>query len=339
VAQDTIILGAGASRQFGFPLGKTLHTDILAATEQLERYASDHKNIGLPPTGAHNARQFCEEGIVALASYLASPLARDFYVSDVQRKRGAQAIVDFGKDLHRATHDSVDRFIGDNPSHQFIGKILLCHQILLQMYEYRDGVYFRKNFASREFTGRRNWYNLLINHIRSEYLKKKINIVTFNYDLSLDVTLEQCLNATERHRDVNFSEFVDIFHVNGAPSEAPAKLTDVGQYLMRSAQRLHLVDEAASSQIQAMRDAVRERIRGSARVYIMGFHFDGSNVESVGLREGGDKTRFFCLNFDGHRGVHIEAQNLGLASGAIWAGTVAQPFFIDEALDKGFLRL
>ena len=258
--RTTIVLGAGASAQFGFPLGADVRAQILSGATELQRYVDKNRTWGLPAINTHNAEDFLKNPFISLARYLASPHASEHLPEDFPWRRSpATALRDFGQDLGRATHDSVDRFVRDNPRHQFIGKALICQNILLRMYAFKDHWLELRSFTDQQMGGRRNWYLQLVNLIRegaksaSDLRDNRLTIVTFNYDLSLEHALAARLHDTEVHKGANYEEVVSVLHVNGMPQRLPERLGDVGKFLLTCGSALRLVDEGASSNLEDVR--------------------------------------------------------------------------------------
>lgn len=88
---------------------------------------------------------------------------------------------------------SIDAFLRDNNSLEKAGKIMIIYSLLKK----ED----RSFFGMREKSD--NWYSLLFNDILSgcvkpdDISKNKLNIITFNYDLSLECALHQKIKNTE----------------------------------------------------------------------------------------------------------------------------------------------
>ncbi len=342
--QTVIVLGAGASAQVGFPLGEELRNQLIAGIANVKSKLEESNFTRLELTGAHNVGFFSKNRFFALASYMGSPLAQPYLPEDVQPAQTLHKLFEFHKDIASQTHDTVDQFIWANPNHQFIGKVLLSQQIMLEMYERVDNELHLRAFADREYDGRRNWYQQLINHIiggaqnNQSLMQNELSVVTFNYDHSLERALETNLASSTIHRGADYKKVVGIFHVNGTPSKLPHVVTDVGKFIMECAQNFSLVEEEVSSEVEQVRIGARREISNAVRVFVMGFRFDRSNVEAIGLGEHPRKGNVFCLNFDGHLGLTQRIIQLGFGESGISAGSQADPRYIDQALADGFLE-
>lgn len=346
-SNTTLVLGAGASAQFGFPLGKDVHKSLIYGIGRLLEEAQQEKFPRISHSiGTQNVEAFNRQPLKALVSYLTSPLARKLLPSDFPHDSVPNLVFDFYEALDRQTFDTLDRFIRDNPRHNFLGKVLLAHQILLRMYEHDDQQMCLRSFAKREYDERRNWYQQLTNLIREGSHRKpasivennRLCVVTFNYDLSLEQALSTSLADTEIHQGIDYRDVVEILHVNGGPTDLPDVVTNVGKFVLESAQDIHLVDEDVANDGEEVRARARSAIENSARIYVMGFHFDPSNVSTIGLSDTPTKGRIFCLNFDGYLGVKQKMLQLGIPIENISAGSPNEPLFIDQALENGFLE-
>ena len=85
--QTVIVLGAGASAQFGFPLGDELRNQIIAGIGSLRKTfeESDFPRPRLERTGADNVDFFKKNRFLALASYMSSPVAQPYLTENVRQ--------------------------------------------------------------------------------------------------------------------------------------------------------------------------------------------------------------------------------------------------------------
>ena len=340
-----IVLGAGASADFGFPLGEELRNRIISGIGRLKKAHESSEFPSFPPTNPHNVGFFKKNPFRALAAYLISPLARPYLPEDFKHEQMAR-LFEFHDVMKSQTHDTVDKFVWENPRYEFIAKVLISQQIMFGMYHWEEKQLRLKSFSDREYGERRNWYQRLINLIRDgaqdgqSLANNKLHVVTFNYDHSLEQALGTSLADTERHHGADYTKAVSILHVNGTPAELPALVTDVGKFILECAQNFHLAQEAAGSEVEIVRINARSAISNAERIYLMGFHFDPTNLSAIGLQgEGGSlKKRVFCLNFNGDLGLRQKILQLGIPEPRIYAGSRDAPVYINEALANGFLE-
>lgn len=340
-----IILGAGASEPFGFPLGRDLYQDILDGVGNVRARLDNREFSQLKGIGHQNSDYFAKEPFEALASYLGSNLAKPFLPEDVLSYGPVNRLFLFEEILggNTNTRDTIDKFIWDNPSHAFIGKVLIAARVMLKMYKQDDGLMRLRSFSERYYDQRRNWYHRLIDILRDgadgpEALQQNnLSIVTFNYDRSLDIALSGGLGSSERHSGAKLKDALQIFHVNGTAPELPPTITDAGKFILECANELHLVDEQVGTDLNRVRDQARSAIYNAKRIYVMGFAFDTSNTSTIGLDKLPNSHKVFCLNFDGNLGVSRRIMELGIPESAITVNAGGNEIQIVDALDNDFL--
>ncbi|MCE2510330.1 MAG: hypothetical protein J4G10_05065 [Alphaproteobacteria bacterium] len=341
--KTVIVLGAGASAPFGFPLGAQLRVNLIAGIGQLKNRLTNEEFM-LQPVGAHNVDIFWNDPFGALASYIKGSLGQPHLPENISQDSFMHQLYDFHKYIKRQTQDTLDQFIRENPSYNFIGKVLLSQQVMVGMYEKDEDCLCLKSFAEGKINGRRIWYQQLINLIRrgaqntEELLNNKLDIVTFNYDHSLERALDTSLGDTEIHQGADYREVVNIFHVNGSPSELPKTVSDVGKFILECAKDFHLVEEKAASHVHAARERSQRAVFDAERSYVMGFDFDPSNVSAIGLQKTPQKEGVFCLNFNGHLGLRQRIERLNIPYNKDFSGTPNNPLHIYEAIGNGFLE-
>lgn len=346
--KTVIILGAGASAPFGFALGGELYNFLI---DRLGAWHRKHLGEELPsyrgPFSAQNVSLFRKDPIGALVSYLKSPLPREFLPKDFSQDAVPLMLVEFREQLRGQTSDTIDRFIHDNPGHQLIGKILLAQNILLRMYSGSDDsdsdtCLSLRTFSKRSFGSRRNWYHGLMNHMRLDasdgkaVANNKLTIVTFNYDSSLELALASSLGRTERHAGADWQQAVRVLHINGGPPVLNQKITDVGRFIVQSAKTITLVEDEPDEDLSHIRGTARHAIQDADKIFVIGFNFDSANVATIGLTDV-QKSKVYCLNYDGNLGLANRIRKLGIADRTV-SGEPDNPRHIDSAIDEGILE-
>lgn len=215
--KTTFILGAGASWHFGYPTGAELIQQMLDVGQH---------NEFIPQGGSHR-----------------SPKKSKLYKEFIQKLKSPGTI-------------NIDYFLSQNPAFEKFGKILIS--TILKSYEnieafdigaeipvklaneenrvYRRGTepdiesdesFFKRieeNLPKKEVRG--NWYNYLLHMIlhdckNDQDIEKSINnlnVITFNYDLSLEYYALEQLRKTEicKSHDKIFEQLLEkICHVYG----------------------------------------------------------------------------------------------------------------------------
>lgn len=334
-----IILGAGASAPFGFPLGGTVYDKLIDGISAVKREL-DKEAAFAPTISLRSAHEFRLNPVRAFASQITQPKYSRFFIDRLSQDQIFNHMFHFYDDLRTSSAETIDRFLWENQHYLFIGKALLSVMIFVEMYEWRDNRLRLRTFSERTYGAQRNWYHLLINRIRegaidgNALINQNISVVTFNYDHSLERALEVELANTRRHKGVDYRDVVDIFHVNGTVEELPEVVADPVELALQCAEELYLIDEEPGSSLSAVRYAARDAISNAECIYVMGFHFDPANIATMGLTN----THYVrCLNFDGHRGLRQRMDRLNIRSHNILSGTPNEPMHIDKAIEQGFL--
>lgn len=222
------ILGAGASKPYGFPLGNGLVKAIIEdMQDQIYIPLYDRGNNPRPVWNATDDKEdflyefekFEKEISCLLASCdeitqehffdhngdiiklifnnLGFPIEKLFRPIKISR-------IDIFRKLKNTLIEfdpvSIDAFLRDNPSHQKAGKIMIIYSLLKR----EEPAKMALNSSDK----RDNWYSLLFNDLVSGcadnpegLLKNKVKFTTFNYDLSLDHYLKSRIIGTEVFRE------------------------------------------------------------------------------------------------------------------------------------------
>jgi hypothetical protein len=341
--QTTIILGAGASQQYGFPVGEQLQDEIIQDIYKLESDLRIDRHLTSHVVPENNAYEFLHQPLVTICAYMLRQPAGDLMPNIFEWGSHAQAMFAFRDKLLSQTHDTVDRFIRDNPRYNYIGKLLIAASIIPKMYNYEPPVFKIKTFHERDYDNRRNWYHRLINKLQEPvrntlWKMSNVTIATFNYDHSLEQALKSQLGKTEVHSSGDkVYQSPTILHVNGGMETLPETATDVVKLACKFADSIRLIDEDPNDHIHTVRRAAVEAISASERVFIIGFAFDEANVHTLGLRDYQHKGSMFCHNYDGNLGVTNNFLQLTGYRQNLIAGSIDAPLHIHEAIKHGFL--
>jgi hypothetical protein len=219
IKKDTLlILGAGASMDYGFPSGKQLIQDIINFL--------DGPIYSLLP----DEKQLCIA--IALQRYYKKKFSREVGLQDCREK-----VKMFSNSLIQASPASIDDFMDKNREDGFdiIGKI--CIVLCISRYEKPDESFFlnrveadpkhRYYNASKPYNKyleiREGWYGYLWKKIyEGDDIKtstKKLTFITFNYDRSLEyflyVSFKNMLGMSDEKAAEFFNENVYVYHVYG----------------------------------------------------------------------------------------------------------------------------
>ena len=183
--KTVFILGAGASKPYGYPTANDLRQDILSRKPP---------NFGM-----------------YVSDYFRSSFEFETLMDKYNR------YIEILKDTPRGT--SIDLHISRNPSHTYIGKMILYHKILVAEIDSR----LSDNVPEDE-----DWYSHLFEEMTRDFIgpskinisDNKISFITFNYDRSLEnmlyTYLDKSFNDYE-NKDEIMSEIkaIKIYHIFG----------------------------------------------------------------------------------------------------------------------------
>jgi hypothetical protein len=278
--KTVLVVGAGASFDFGFPLGPMLLDNIVRGIETQREKVRGQAFLSpyLP-----NSDKFIPERYRSL--YLLAATNKVRYIP--YRHTQFDEFVDTAK---AQTITSIDRFLRDHPEHAEVGKYLIALEMHCSCYTDKDyeGRPILPDFSKPQNT---RWVGKLVNHIREGALdsgdlkKNRLTIITFNYDDTLERVFDAQLANTSRHRGANWREFIEIVHVYGQIVKPGARLKPEAllEEVAQSAKTIGYIhdghsDEAFLSKIEGCRAKLLE----AERVVCLGFAFDAANVELLG---------------------------------------------------------
>ena len=337
------ILGAGASWYYGYPLGKDLiHAIIQAITsEQIyvpltrEQHARVEHNASLI-----NQMRF---SLYDISQQLINLDLKSIPDGDNQfpRINSSQALANMGqtgvfptpsilasvkmsqieefsalKDaLKQFDPVSIDAFLNNHQSHALGGKAMIIYALL----KCEDPSAFRIGYKRKPENWKTsqshiieddNWYSYLLADIMSACVKpddianNNLDIITFNYDMSLDYILHKKLSDVEMFKDNDVAKkYVDdlvlnrIHHVYGklykessqdiyglhqsTPSNQDAKTNTI-----RLAQAINSNDQIKliHERLELHKDGFYKSLIIKARkIIIVGFGFDEDNLKVLGF--------------------------------------------------------
>jgi hypothetical protein len=337
------ILGAGASYPYGYPLGKELINEIIKNIESDFILLPILKDIGNKYDWDENSGKEIqgklEKGyeFIDFKSHL-EVIDPDYFANNLQMQEvsfgyGTATVIPQDNnnrytrvrlnqinefyELKKVLADfdpvSIDSFLRDNPSYTEIGKIMIIYSLL----KHED-----KSKFSLKAQNEDNWYSYLINDIFSgcikveDLLANQLDIITFNYDMSLDYYLCSKVRQTELfQQDGIANTFVEqlkserITHVYGqlymddvqttygsfsSQSHEPAFITqhkntsrhnvnypDMRRFVkaLLSKDNIKLINPERNNQDKA----IIKKIRQAKEIIIIGFGFDRDNLSILGF--------------------------------------------------------
>ena len=264
-----MILGAGASWDYGFPVGAGLRDQICREIQS-----------GVYP-----------------------------YFEQNWKRREVQS---FGRHLLKS-RISVDAFLEDHPDYLDIGKFAIASKLLPCENEqslYDNWLYQEK----AKIEDKNHWYDILFGKLVDgagfdNFKDNKLSVITFNYDRSFEHFLFNSFKSSRKKAKENEADCIaqvssiEIVHVYGSLGRLPwqpdsgllegipevkySALGSGGELLPRIA----TINLAARS-IDLVRDGsgdtpafarAKELLQQAQRIYILGFGFNMTNLERLGL--------------------------------------------------------
>jgi|SRR5688572_14212928 len=277
----TLILGAGTSYPYGFPLGTKLMDNVIKDLQE-ENGARSH--------------EFTE---------LLKGMGFDY---KLQQK--------FAKELDGSKLPSIDAFLQERGTEfQALGKTAIAAALI--PYERPDNVMLMDSRLSSKEQGRR-WYHYLLDMLgrSKDFPDNNLSIITFNYDRSIEyfffntIKYRFGLNEQEAIRLLKTIPIVhfygqlgkfDFLDPNGRAYSPEVNPTSV----KKCVNEIHLMyeerDELDSTfSYQAAYDVIKE----TQSLIFLGFGYHEPNLERLKLREyftGGEIVASFCGKKDGEK--------------------------------------
>jgi hypothetical protein len=216
--ETVFILGAGASWHYGYPTGEELVKKVIEKATYISRYFkySREANNGAIP---QYIRVKMEDGASNDDAWKAA-------LAESQRLEAA---------LTQTNPLLIDYFLGLNPKLQPIGTLLIAWVILDCEKRAHFGNINRLDDKTTEAVLKKfkdNWCRFVIHQMvinckqSSDLLSNKVTFVTFNYDVSLELTIKRALQHIEMFEDNDVQKFFGpdrVLHIYGEirPVTAP----------------------------------------------------------------------------------------------------------------------
>lgn len=247
-----LILGAGASHPYGFPLGRDLVKSVL---------------LGLRGQG--------------------TVLKRDLGGAGGCRPGDLD---DFGKHLLEAVPGSVDEFL-ENNREEFIdiGRKAIATIIVRRSVVLQDAFNSETKRTDRWYDYL--WREMRSGTSLETLKKNKLSVVTFNYDCSLEWFLARTLSASfnvpeAKAREI-LGEVVPIVHVHGSVGWPRLSVRDSDHFstddLTRLASDIHIVHDEIDAEKDACFQEAHGLIANAQNICFLGFGYHSSNVRRLNV--------------------------------------------------------
>jgi len=320
-----LVLGAGASKPFGYPVSDELRDWIVAATR---------------PEKLGRLRSHIESRTPALRL----DGEADSFIYFLMYRCGYEPRV--FAELHDAmmlsNNSTIDRFLRNNEHFAEIGKAMISYGIqkthVVQDTENRN--FIDRTYNTISLAPRENWYKQLLDimqaecHSGSDISRNKLEILTFNYDTSLEEYLRMSASNAMRFGTVDYNQIVRISHVYGQLEMPPSKRMHVENFFhhcVDTSKKIGIVGEGKHKASEYL------RYRNIDKIALLGFGFDPENAKLVFEDSALNVREFLAHNFDGRIGVANRMRQSGLTEKSIVSGTRDSNMPISEFLADGWL--
>lgn len=332
-APTTVIVGAGASADFGAPLASELWSGVVRSCSALGQARQKHESGGYRKTADQFLKEIKRDNPGGYA-YLSAVRSEDDDLRTLPRQIAEQ--------VNRANvHTSVDDFLRDHP--KLIGPLrtLIADEIFKGLYsidrEDHSVWHLRRECFAYEFQNVRegsgpvrNWIRLFSGVCRPLVRRAReispVCVISFNYDRLFETVLSSFWNSSE----VEYPPFADCFrflYPYGSFSDLPEKVTDAGQWLSLQAKGIGLAGSGSTSI-----DELRVAIANSRQIFALGFSFSEANSQLLGLHDQLG-TRIFAQNYNGNdkrlsrvlQSLHAKPADFGSLPDLLVNGFFEQP--------------
>jgi hypothetical protein len=277
-----LILGAGASQPYGFPVASELRNLILGGSDTAT--ANFERSMGFALPGTYG-------------DWILDVLAPTF---------GIPGIKDFQRRFGLAQGIGIDRFIAENPDEEKLGKEFIA-AILLK--------------CEKDASVNGDWYPALFGELvdSGSYLNPVLSVITFNYDRSFERFVYQSsmgLNNDDDAESKAFLKRIRITHVYGSlgplfdnpvthASAVPFGGCDKAK-IKRSADSINLMRPKTD---RRQIERIKSYIDDAERIIFLGFGFDEMNLDALGINgdPGSGKTiHASCFGLSARRKISAE---------------------------------
>jgi len=197
----------------------------------------------------------------------------------------------------------------------------------------------------------------------SNLSENKITIVTFNYDNYVEQAILSFLSSTERFEGIENCDFLPILHVNGCFEHNRSYSTsqEVRSFqnphyrnseweamVAKNASNIYMVKEDVCEKTNEVREQARKAISKAQKVYMLGFACDPRNVSLIGLDKVTNRTKIigdipvtitspeiYGLNYDGDIALNKKFEAIGVKNSQI-TGSANNKMACSRAAELGF---
>lgn len=270
--RTVIILGAGASIDYGYPTGRKLREQIISSTS-VTNYIVNRIN---------NSTEVALNAVLNSDIDFLTFIALNCHISTTTIER-------FNNDFRMSPKNSIDSFLENRPEFIDIGKLLISKLIL----DCEDEQMLRPNSESE------SWYAYLFNFMAkswNDFTKNKVIVATYNYDRSFEVFFIKALMATfgksEKECAKAFSQSVNVIHIHGQVagtnfinSTKNYNKSVTGTDILWGAKNLKIIHEQPTKEIYSedVYSLIHDCLSNCSKVFILGFGYHDTNLRRLEL--------------------------------------------------------
>lgn len=278
-----VVVGAGGSAPFGFPIGRKLLEEIVA------KLSSENSP----------EQQRVIEYLVELEKNK-NPQQKSV---DIQRARKKDVLI-FVREFDQSQLASIDAFLEKRREFNEIGRLAIASILV----NYEDPKMFSRKPGTRKEPGQ-TWYEYLIDYLTrgdiKDFKKNKVSVVTFNYDRSMEYCLSKAVESTYElsasealQTTLSVIPFVHVYGSLGGLSGEGAR--SYSNYYS------HEVLETASSSIKVMDNTrtgsdefnrAKDLLLGAKRIVFVGFGFDPVNLQRLQIESHSKDIQVYATAF------------------------------------------
>jgi len=253
------ILGAGASSEFGFPLGERLRQEVI------------NTFIG-------NSQE-----TESIAKVLTGNWPEDF-------KEYIKPINEFAYKLKHSVRYSIDDFLERyQKTYLSIGKLAIA--LVLTRYENHDLLFESDNWYRKIYDRMSEGTNI------ETFSKNKVSFITFNYDRSLEhflyITLTHSDEKITEERVKEIINQIPIIHIYGQLDLLPWQDAEGRPYgnpitlkqLKRYKDNINIIFENVTEKVNTNFQKAIDLLKQAEKIYILGFGFHPTNLTRLKLNE------------------------------------------------------
>lgn len=321
----TLVVGAGASAEFGLPTGAGIFEDLLNESSEL---AMDRPfNI--------------------FRDSFSAPFPN--FISNAKGSYNSQPIADLIQKANSSFHDSIDMFSYVNAATLELSKLYTAWKIYAGLSELKstdarfDGnsrsLVLSQKWRSPRIGDNKNWITSFLQKYTEgaegpdDLVPDAYSIVTFNYDCIIEDALLFFLKASERFAGVTAEQLPVVRHVNGTLPMATDDCLQPRAIWQASKGIRYLMDEHQSDELYS----IRSNIGRSDNIFLLGFACDPRNVDIIGLKE--TNAEFFGVNYNGNEEINSRLKQLGAREENILSGSEDRPMSLGRACGQGLFSL